>query len=112
MKEYDDLVIAKIADFGLVKIPDSDLTSVNTEFKGYFNDPSLITEGFNNYSILHETFALTRLLYFVLTGKTNIDNISSQSLKTFVLKGLNSSKNLRFQNLNELQNEYKTIQEN
>lgn len=112
LKEYDDLVIAKIADFGLVKIPDSDLTSVNTEFKGYFNDPSLITEGFNNYSILHETFALTRLLYFVLTGKTNIDNISSQSLKTFVLKGLNSSKNLRFQNLNELQNEYKTIQEN
>ena len=31
VKEYDDIVVIKIADFGLVKIPDSSFTSVNTE---------------------------------------------------------------------------------
>src|SRR5690606_21980881 len=38
LKKYDDVVVVKIADFGLVKILDSDLTSANTNIKGYFND--------------------------------------------------------------------------
>jgi len=41
LKKYDDVVVVKIADFGLVKVVDSDLTSASTNFKGYFNDPSL-----------------------------------------------------------------------
>ena len=45
------------------------LTTVNTEFKGYFNDPALVVEGFNTYGIVHETYALTRVIYFVMTGK-------------------------------------------
>ena len=73
LKIYDDAIVVKIADFGLVKLINSDLTSVNTQFKGYFNDPGLVVEGFDNYNILHETYALTRILYFVLTGKTNAD---------------------------------------
>ena len=73
LKQYDDVMVVKIADFGLVKIPDSSLTTVNTEFKGYFNDPSLILDGFDTYNTLHETFALTRIIYYVLTGKTNTD---------------------------------------
>ena len=59
-------MVVKIADFGLVKIPDSTFTTVNTEFKGYFNDPSLVVEGFNTYNMLHETYALTRVIYYVL----------------------------------------------
>ena len=42
IKEYDDTLVVKLSDFGLVKIPDSTLTTVNTEFKGYFNDPALV----------------------------------------------------------------------
>lgn len=102
LKEYEDVMVVKIADFGLVKIPDSSLTTVNTEFKGYFNDPSLILDGFETYNMLHETFALTRIIYYVLTGKTNTDNISNPKLQSFVHKGLNADNSKRFQNTSEM----------
>lgn len=102
IKEYDDVVVVKIADFGLVKIPDSTFTTVNTEFKGYFNDPSLVVEGFNTYNMLHETYALTRVIYYVLTGKTNTDKIADQNLKDFVETGLNADKSKRFQNVSAM----------
>lgn len=102
LKKYDDMVVVKIADFGLVKVPDSSLTTANTEFKGYFNDPSLILDGFDTYSILHETFALTRVIYYILTGKTNTDNISNPKLQAFVHKGLNTDKSMRFQSVSEM----------
>ena len=90
LKCYDDIVVVKISDFGLVKIPDSMLTSVNTEFKGYFNDPALLVDGFNTYGILHETFALTRLIYFVMTGKTNTENIADPKLVFLAVQTVSS----------------------
>lgn len=102
LKEYDDTLIVKVSDFGLVKIPDSTLTSASTEFKGYFNDPSLVVEGFDNYSILHETYALTRIVYYVMTGKTNTDGISNPELKSFVSKGLSVNKSSRFRSVAEM----------
>jgi serine/threonine-protein kinase len=102
LKEYHDTLVVKVADFGLVKTPDSVLTTANTEFKGYFNDPSLAVEGFNTYSILHETYALTRVVYYVMTGKTNTDAISNLELKKFVSKGLNSDKSVRFKTVAEM----------
>jgi serine/threonine-protein kinase len=95
IREYDDVPVVKIADFGLVKIPDSSLTTVNTEFKGYFNDPSLIVDGFDTYSIHHETYALTRVIYYVMTGRTNIDK-APDSLVDFIQRGLNADKSKRF----------------
>ena len=62
IKAYEDVKVVKICDFGLVKVPDSKLTTVNSEWRGVYNDPALISEGFGNYTILHETFALTRLI--------------------------------------------------
>ena len=109
LKQYDDVMVVKIADFGLVKIPDSSLTTVNTEFKGYFNDPSLILDGFDTYNTLHETFALTRIIYYVLTGKTNTDNISNSKLQAFVQKGLSPDKSKRFQNVNEVVQEFRDL---
>lgn len=102
LKKYDDVRVIKVSDFGLVKVPDSNLTTINTEFKGYFNDPGLLTEGFCNYGIAHETFAITRLIYFVISGKTRTDNIKDVKLSYFVNKGL--SKNLweRFQSVDEM----------
>ncbi len=102
LKEYDDVIVVKICDFGLVKIPVSGLTTVNTEFKGYFNDPSLVVEGFDSYNISHETYALTRLLFFVMTGKINVDNIKNGMLKAFVEKGLNTDRGKRFLSIEEL----------
>lgn len=108
LKKYDDVVVVKIADFGLVKVVDSDLTSASTDFKGYFNDPSLVVEGFDKYDVLHETYAITRILYYVLTGKTSIDKVS-ESMKTFIEKGLNTDKGLRFKGIDELGQAFQNI---
>ena len=109
IKEYDDTLVVKLSDFGLVKIPDSTLTTVNSEFKGYFNDPALVVEGFNTYGIVHETYALTRVIYFVMTGKTNTEKITNQNLRSFVEKGLNPDKAKRFQNIRDMISAFKTI---
>ena len=109
IKEYDDTLVVKLSDFGLVKIPDSTLTTVNTEFKGYFNDPALVVEGFNTYGIVHETYALTRVIYFVMTGKTNTEKITNQNLRAFVEKGLNPDKIKRFQNIRDMVSAFKAI---
>lgn len=102
LKEYEDVLVAKISDFGLVKIPNSDLTTVNTEFKGYFNDPQLMVDGFDTYDIEHETYALTRLIYFILTGKTNVSKDKNSSIAAFIEKGISVNKNLRFKNVDEI----------
>ena len=109
IKEYDDTLVVKLSDFGLVKIVDSTLTTVNTEFKGYFNDPALVVEGFNTYSIVHETYALTRVIYFVMTGKTNTEKITNQNLRSFVERGLNPDKAKRFQNIRDMISAFKII---
>lgn len=109
IREYDDTIVVKLSDFGLVKIPDSTLTTVNTEFKGYFNDPALVVEGFNTYNIVHETYALTRVIYFVMTGKTNTEKIANQQLRNFVESGLNPDKVKRFQSVRDMISAFKTI---
>jgi serine/threonine-protein kinase len=108
IKKYDDVAVAKVADFGLVKIVDSQLTSVDSDLKGYFNDPNLRLEGFDNYDILHETYALTRILCFVLTGKTNIDKMPS-NLVPFISKGLHSDRQLRFKDTVELRQAFQDL---
>ena len=109
LKEYDDVIVVKVSDFGLVKIPISGLTAVNTEFKGYFNDPALVVEGFDSYNAVHETYALTRLLYYVMTGKTKVDNIKEANVKAFVERGLNPDKGKSFQSIEELAQGFKEI---
>lgn len=111
LKLFDDVRVVKLSDFGLVKIPNTDLTSINTEYKGYFNDPELRLEGFNTYCIIHETYAITRLLYFVMTGRTNTEKIANASLKSFVNKGLSTDKKKRFQDIDDLISAFNQLQE-
>ncbi|WP_275344016.1 protein kinase family protein, partial [Enterococcus faecium] len=106
IKVYEELLILKVSDFGLVKNPDLQVTSLNTEFKGWFNDPALAIEGFHTYSMVHETYALTRLLYYILTGKTNTSKIKNDSLKTFVQNGLNVQKEKRYQDVSSIRNSF------
>lgn len=103
VKEYEDVIRIKISDFGLVKEKDSTLTSIDSEIKGSLNDESnLRIVGFANYNMQHETFALTRLILFILTGKSNLDKINNSYVKDFVLKGTNGIVSARFQNVDEL----------
>lgn len=109
LKKYDDVTVIKVSDFGLVKVPDNKLTTRNTEFKGYFNDPRLLTEGFYNYGILHETFAITRLVCFIMSGKTRTDNIKDINLSAFVNKGLSINLSERYQSIDEMINAVKKL---
>lgn len=102
IKNLDDVDIIKIADFGLIQVWRSQLTNIWTEFKGYFNDPSLIVEGFHTYNVCHETYALTRVIVFVMTGKTNLNNIKDECVKSLIQKGLSLDKDKRFQSIEEL----------
>lgn len=109
IKAYDDVNVVKVCDFGLVKIPESDLTSIDTVMKGCYNDPALITDGFRNYTILHETYALTRLVSFILTGKATADRITDTKLKAFVEKGLSVDKTKRFRSVKEMEIAFRNI---
>ncbi len=109
LKKYDGLNIIKISDFGLVKRRDSTLTSQNTEFKGSLNDPKLEIIGFNNYEIRHETYALTRLIYFVMTGKLRIDSFRSKEFEKFIMKGIADNINERYMDVEELRRSFQSV---
>ena len=104
IKEYDDVIVAKISDLGLLKLPNSQLTSLSTNIKGQLNDPSLSDEGFKNYTMIHETYALTKLIYFIYTGKSNmsISKIKDPKLRDFVVKGISDNKNDRYSSIAEM----------
>ncbi|MBC2225348.1 protein kinase family protein [Listeria seeligeri] len=111
VKLYEDTIVVKVSDFGLVKNPELQMTSMNTEIKGYFNDPSLQFEGFNSYNKLHETYALTRLLFFVMSGRTNTDKIKNSGLKEFVETGLNPDKEKRFKDCESIRLSFSRLNE-
>ncbi|MGL5550491.1 MAG: protein kinase family protein, partial [Culicoidibacterales bacterium] len=105
VKQYDAINVFKIADFGLVKTINSDLTSLQTEVKGFLNDPTLIIRGFSSYDLLDEIYALTQLFAYILSGKTQWANLKNGHIKKFMEKGMNPDRKKRFQNLAEMETE-------
>ncbi|EHA6999869.1 protein kinase family protein [Campylobacter coli] len=104
IKQYDDIVVIKISDFGLVKELNSELTSENTEIKGSLNEISrLQKKGFNNYDKSDEIYALSRVLYFIATGRTNLKNTKCD----FLEKGINDNVKNRYNNLDDLMRDFK-----
>lgn len=105
IKKYDDgSKWIKISDFGLVKQLDSTLTRQSTEIKGSLNDISdLKRVGFNNYETRHETYALSQVIYFIITGKQGkYENEKDKYLKKFMNLALNSDKKERFSSIEEM----------
>lgn len=103
IKIYEDVIVAKISDFGLVKLPNSNLTRKGTEIKGYLNDhKNLEIIGFENYNIKHETYALTKLIYFIMTGKSSLERYDKTEFKTFVERGIVDNLDERYSNIDEL----------
>lgn len=100
---YDETIVVKISDFGLVKIVDSELTSENSDLKGSLNDPALKVLGFANYELRHELYAITLLFVYVLTGKLNWAKIKEKPILEFMHRGTDADINKRFQNIDELQ---------
>lgn len=105
LKKYDnELLVIKVSDFGLVKLKNSTLTSDNTDFKGSLNDPKLnIVGGFKNYAIEHETYALTRLIYFIVTGRTTIDTkFENRDFELFIQNGISDDLTIRYKNIQKM----------
>lgn len=109
IKKYEGVNIIKVSDFGLVKIPDSTLTSKNTEFKGSLNDPKLEIIGFDKYEAIHETYALTRLIYYVMTGRRTIGSFNSEEFENFVMKGISDNIDERYKDVEEIRNNFVKI---
>lgn len=111
IKIYDDTFVVKVSDFGLVKLKENNLTSVNTEYKGSLNDPKLdIVGGFKSYTIYHETYALTRLIYFIMTGKMRIDDFANnKNFENFINKGLSDDTSLRYQSVQQMRETFNRI---
>lgn len=109
IKKYDDIIIIKVSDFGLVKEKNSSLTSTDSDVKGSLNDSNLSIIGFKNYSIEYETYALTRLIYFVMTGKSNLEKNNDEKLKEFVLKGTDHNIDNRFKSIDEMKKYFNKI---
>lgn len=101
IKEYETTYIVKLCDFGLVKEVNSTLTSNDSILKGSLNDPSLRQLGFGNYSLVHEIYALTLLLNYLITGKENPLNTDERT-KKFVDKGTHADTEIRYQTLDEI----------
>lgn len=103
IKKYEyNVNVIKISDFGLVKYPESTLTTAETDFKGVCNDPALRLCGFKNYNMAHEIYALTHIVMFVLTGKQNFQDIKNKDLRAFLEKGQNPDASKRFRTITEL----------
>lgn len=58
--------------------------------------------GFSNFSIGYETYALTLVILFVMTGLQNIEKIRDEKIRKFILNGNNSDTNERYHNVDEL----------
>lgn len=100
VKEYDDkTVIIKVCDFGYLKEADSTLTRQNTEFQGSLNDPQLKIMGADKYSIQHEIYALTQVIFYIMTGRKNLSNNKNKAVKKFIDSGMDADLSKRVKTL-------------
>lgn len=111
IKQYDDVNVVKIGDFGLVKMPQSNMTSLMSDVKGSLNDPDLIHVGFGNYEMCHEIYALTRICTFILIGQATVNSLSDGPIKHFWETGTNPDRSKRFKNVDEVLNAIRQISE-
>lgn len=111
VRHYDDVDVVKIGDFGLVKVPDSNLTSQASSIKGSLNDSDLINVGFDKYELCHEIYALTRLCAFILTGSALVSGRWTSKIKYIWDTGTNPDRTKRFKNVSELHSAVQQVTE-
>lgn len=109
LKIYADSLCIKFSDFGLVKIEESTLTAPNSEFRGSLNDPKLRDVGFDKYNLSYEMYALTRLIAFILTGKSNFSKIKDIDMLQFLNKGIDDNLKNRYKDIYDLEKNFKIL---
>lgn len=111
IKVHDDgTVIAKVSDFGLVKIPDSTLTDDDSKIKGSLNDPNLAQVGYKNYNVGHEIYVLAQLINFVLTGDAKGGLYKRKmEIHDYLAIGYHAEITKRFTSVEQMSNEFQKI---
>lgn len=114
IKFYEDVNIVKISDFGLVKLLDSTLTEFDTELKGSFIDPILKDGRFGEYNIFNEIYSLTRVVYYIMTGKLkfNLQSINNEKFRDFISKGIDMNIEKRYKSVDEMSVAFNNIWKN
>ncbi|MCY9409546.1 hypothetical protein MOF52_16265, partial [Bacillus inaquosorum] len=58
---------------------------------------------------IHETYALTRLIYYVMTGRRTIGSFNSEEFENFVMKGISDNIDERYKDVEEIRNNFVKI---
>lgn len=99
IKQYDNTILVKISDFGLIKDKSSDLTSIGTEIKGTIIDDTLVN--FKEYNIKNEIYAIGVLLFYIFTGKQSLI-LNDDVLSNIVKKCVDRNHNNRYDNVKQI----------
>lgn len=100
VQEYADLAVTiKVADFGLAKAKDSELTRTHSAVKGTIVDPSL--ESFRDYDISYEMYPVGHLLGFIFSGRTDPFK-APETVIPIVRRCLDPDRPQRYANVSEL----------
>lgn len=78
------------------------LTRQNTEFQGSLNDPQLKIMGADKYTIQHEIYALTQVIFYIMTGRKNLNNNKNKEVEKLIDSGMNADLSKRVKSLEEL----------
>lgn len=106
IQRYDDIIIAKISDFGLAKDDRQLITSSDSSLKGTIIDPCL--ETFKSYDIQNEIYVVGFILWYIFTGKKNF-KFTNTAISSIVSKCITSNKEERYLNISELMNDIQKI---
>lgn len=111
IKIYDNkLPIVKISDFGLVKDKNLELTSTGSNMKGTIIDDTL--EYFKDYNLKNEIYAIGVILYFIFTGKRNLNFKQDDAISKIVRKCVDRNHNIRYDSIEEIIDDVTNIIEN
>lgn len=103
IKQYDyNRITIKISDFGLMKDKNSDLTSIGTSIKGTIVDDTL--GSFKDYSLKNEIYAIGILLFYIFTGKQNLENYNNNDKKlvNIINKCIDRNHTNRYDSIDEI----------
>ena len=103
IKEYhSNKILVKISDFGLVKDKNLDSTSTGTNIKGTIIDDTL--GSFKDYNFKNEIYAIGIILFYIFTGKQNLENYNKNDKKllNIIDKCIDRNHNNRYDSLDDI----------
>ncbi len=99
IKKYDNTILVKISDFGLIKDKRSDLTSTGSDIKGTIIDDTLVN--FKDYNKKNEIYVIGVILFYIFTGKQSL-SFDNNGLSNIVRKCVDRNHENRYNNVEEI----------